>query len=242
MSIPVCLIVALTQPGLWRAVAWVSWAAQMAALMLTYSRGAWLGWCASMFILVVLTKRWKTLVVMIAIVMACMVTLPALRQRVTTVIQPRSDQALSERLEMMTDAFRVGIQNPLLGAGYDRGRVKAALRSNYQDTAEAKVPMSHTHNVYLELFAAIGLLGLGIFVWLIMDAFHRLLGNEFAPSESERTIRFLIVASWTAAIVTGLGDVPFYHHETRVFFFTLLAWIHLYVRKARSGAQVHHWA
>jgi hypothetical protein len=29
-------------------------------------------------------------------------------------------------------------------------------------------------------------------------------------------------------MVTGLGDVPFYHHETRICFFTLLALAYLY--------------
>jgi hypothetical protein len=37
-----------------------------------------------------------------------------------------------------------------------------------------------------------------------------------------------LAASWVGAIVTGLGDVPFYHHETRIFFFSLFALARLY--------------
>ena len=36
-----------------------------------------------------------------------------------------------------------------------------------------------------------------------------------------------IAAAWIAFAVTGLGDVPFYHHEIRILFFTLLALTHL---------------
>jgi hypothetical protein len=35
-------------------------------------------------------------------------------------------------------------------------------------------------------------------------------------------------AAWIAFVVTGLGDVPYYHHEIRILFFTLLALTHLY--------------
>jgi hypothetical protein len=35
-------------------------------------------------------------------------------------------------------------------------------------------------------------------------------------------------------MVSGLGDIPFFHHETRIFFFTLLALAHMYAAPANS--------
>jgi hypothetical protein len=45
---------------------------------------------------------------------------------------------------------------------------------------------------------------------------------------AERLIGLALAASWVAAMVAGLGDIPFYHHESRIFFFTLFALAHIY--------------
>jgi hypothetical protein len=34
-----------------------------------------------------------------------------------------------------------------------------------------------------------------------------------------------LASSWFAMIICGLGDVPFFHHETRIMLFTLLGLI-----------------
>jgi hypothetical protein len=35
-------------------------------------------------------------------------------------------------------------------------------------------------------------------------------------------------------MVSGLGDIPFFHHETRIFFFTLIALAHVYAAADKS--------
>jgi len=52
--------------------------------------------------------------------------------------------------------------------------------------------------------------------------------TESAPSDRIRY--FCLAASLIAFLVGGLGDVPFYNHETRIFFFTLLALSYLFLR------------
>jgi O-antigen ligase len=89
----------------------------------------------------------------------------------------------------------------------------------------------HPHNVYIDLFAGTGLLGLVVFLWLLLDCgckMSREISQQQEPGR--RMISISILAALVAFVITGLGDVPFYHHETRIFFFTLVALTHLRVR------------
>ncbi|HEX9786547.1 MAG TPA: hypothetical protein VGB09_00915, partial [Candidatus Binatia bacterium] len=61
----------------------------------------------------------------------------------------------------------------------------------------------------------------------------RLWRSSLRRQGPERLLGASLTAAWVAAIVTGLGDIPFYHHETRIYFFTLFALAHLVVA---SGA------
>ena len=185
-----------------------------------------------MFFFGVVTRQWKYLIVILAVTVTCVVGLPSLRQRVSSVIRPYSDPSLSDRLRLAEDAFRLGVDHPILGVGYGRGRLKNALRSRYQGTLSENSPIWHTHNVYLELFAETGLMGLGAFLGLIISTLWRLFHSALTRSAPQRLAGISIAASWTAAAVAGLGDIPFYHHEPRVFFFTLFALAYLYCRGA----------
>ncbi len=237
MSFPLCLYVARAERGWLRWLAAVSCLGQILALLLTYSRGAWLGWSAAMIFFGVATRQWTYLIVTLALAATCVVGLPSLRQRVASVIQPYGDESLSDRLQVAHDAFRIGMDYPILGVGYGRGRLKAALRSRSQGTASENSPI-HTHNVYLELFAETGLLGLGAFSWLIISTLYRLLRGALERATHERLVGLTLATAWIAAAVAGLGDVPFYHHEPRVFFFTLFALAHLYCRAADRESYV----
>jgi hypothetical protein len=77
--------------------------------------------------------------------------------------------------------------------------------------------------MYVELFAQTGLLGLGTFLWLLCHSLSKTLSAAGRLDGANRVFQLGIAATWIAFAVTGLGDVPFYHHEIRILFFTLLA-------------------
>jgi len=227
-SIPLCLFVALARPGWSRALGAVSGAAQLLALVLTFSRGAWLGWGAAMLCLGVTTRTRKYLVVILVLALACVLAAPALRQRLASMSQPQSDESIRERLQLLKSSAQLGLENPVLGVGYGRGRLKEALRSRLQGTILEDSPIWHTHNLYVELFAGTGLVGLSTFVWLVGQTLLRLWQSASRRDGSGRLLRFAIAAALIGGLVAGVGDIPFYHHETRIFFFSLLALAHLY--------------
>ena len=228
MSIPLCLLVTIVNAGWWRALGLLSCAGQMLALILTFSRGAWLGWGASMVYLAVTTKKWKYIAVISALTTTCVLVAPSLRSRLLTISQPLSDQSISERVQLLKSSLQLGLENPVLGVGYGRGRLKESLRSRLEGTVLEDSPIWHTHNVYVELFAETGLLGLLSFLWLIGQTLLRVSQAAIRCDGAERLAGFAVSASWIAAIVAGVGDIPFYHHETRILFFSLFALAYIY--------------
>jgi O-antigen ligase len=236
MSIPLCLLVTIVNGGWWRALGLLSCAGQMLALILTFSRGAWLGWTASMVYLGFTMKKWKYLAALAVLATTCVLVAPALRNRLVTISQPQGDQSIRERVQLLKSSLQLGMENPVLGVGYGRGRLKESLRSRLEGTVLEDSPIWHTHNVYVELFAGTGLLGLLSFLWLIGQTLLRVSQAAIRRNGAERLVGFGIAASWVAAIVTGVGDIPFYHHETRIFFFSLFALAYVYSSRPESIA------
>jgi O-antigen ligase len=242
MSIPLCLLVAIVNAGWWRALGLLSCAGQMLGLILTFSRGAWLGWAASMVYLGFTIKKWKYLVALALLAATCVLVTPSLRNRLVTISQPHSDQSIRERVQLLKSSLQLGMENPVVGVGYGRGRLKENLRSRLQGTILEDSPIWHTHNVYVELFAGTGLLGLLSFLWLIGQTLLRVSQAAIRRDGAERLMGFALAASWVAAIVTGVGDIPFYHHETRIFFFSLFALAHIYSCRPESlASDVKDW-
>jgi len=223
MSIPLSLTIAIERSGWWRTVSLVSCANQVLALFLTFSRGAWLGWTAAMVSLAVALRKWRYLATLAVILGVGVVAFPSIQRRIAAVRQPHQDPAIRERLLLLNSAVELGRGHPLLGVGYGRGRLKESLRPYLMGTEFEKFPILHTHNVYAELFAGTGLLGLLAFLWLIVHILLRLWRHTLDRRGTEQLVGFGLAASWIGAIVAGLGDVPFYHHETRIFFFSLIA-------------------
>jgi O-antigen ligase len=227
MAIPLCVAVAIAEKGTLRTLSLLSCATQLLALILTYSRGAWLGWVASMLFLGAALKRRKEVVVIVISAGLLLFLATPIRDRLFTLIRPPSDDAIHERVQAIKAGIELGFGHPVLGVGYGRGYLREALREKH-GAAAAISNIAHTHNVYVELFAETGFLGLGAFLWLLGHALRQALSNARGVEGANKVFQLGIAAAWIAFAVSGLGDVPFFHHETRIFFFTLLALSHLY--------------
>lgn len=238
-SIPLAAGVAMSLRGWRRHLTLLSCAGQVFALILTYSRGAWLGWGASMLYLAAALKKWRLILFSLVAIAICVIALPSIQDRLASLARPGEDLAIRQRWQLLTSAVQVGVDNPLLGVGYGRGRVKEAIRPRLEGTPFADGPIWHTHSLYVELFAGTGLAGLLTFLWLLVTALGPLIMTTIKLDGSEKKFGFALAAAWISAIIAGVGDIPFYHHEPRIFFFTLLATTHIYcVNNGRMGQQV----
>ncbi len=233
-------VLAMTLPlGLWciaaekrwlRALAVISCLLQLLALVLSYSRGAWIAAFCSSLLYIVLSRQWKALAVILALGCAGIAFVPAVRERLISLAKPMDDAAIAERALLARQGIRIGWDNPLLGVGYGRGRFKAAFRERVRGTKFENLGLTHSHNVYIGLFATTGLLGLGSYLWLVGSGFATALRSALRQPVADPRLGLALASAWLAGIFGGLGDVPFFHHETRILLFTLLG------LTARAGA------
>jgi O-antigen ligase len=226
MTIPLSLAIAMGEAGKLRVLALLSCLAQLLALALTYSRGAWLGWGAAMAFLVVTMKRRREAAVILVAAALIAVFFTPLQSRLSSLFSPRSDLSISDRVQVIEATLKLAWANPILGVGYGRDRLREGLRENRLEMRR----IAHTHSVYVELLATTGFVGLASFLWLICQGFTRALRNARHHEGAHRALNLGFASAWIAFAVTGLGDVPFYHHETRILFFSLLALTYLYCR------------
>jgi O-antigen ligase len=238
MSIPLVLALMVTEKGVLRGLAVFSCAVQLVGLLLTYSRGAWVGCAASALFLAVTTKRWKEISYVLAAFLLVFAFAVPLRDRILTLVKPQADAAMNERMEVMRGALELGVKHPLLGIGYGRGRLKEALRESYRGTANENSPIWHAHNVYVELFAETGMVGLIAFLWLLSCTAYLVCRRARSEGYPSQIILLGLAGSWIAAATTALGDIPFYHHETRIFFFTLLGLAFVADRMGNLGRRI----
>lgn len=234
MAAPLALAVTLDRNIWLRSLGILSFSMQVAALLLTYSRGAWLGWASAMILLGFAAKRFRRcfLAIMLVFVLLLLVT-PVMRGRLVTFVYPFADQSTSLRIEIMKDALSLAFERPLLGVGYGLGRLKESLEAKYP--GEQPVEYRHSHNFYISLLVGTGLLGLSAFLWLLAMSLSGLLSAvRTQADDASRVVYLCIAAAFIAFMVTGLGEVPLYHNETRIFFFTLLALAQLYVGQRNS--------
>ena len=231
MSIPLALAIVLTEKGLFRGPTLGSLTAQFVGLVLTYSRGAWLASVVSLFGLSLMEHRLRKSVLAIGLTaVIAFVAIAPLRNRLLSVLTPSEDVAIEGRLRFMTDALTVGLEKPFFGVGYGRDRLREGVRRDVPG-AEQFGFIPHSHNVYTELLAETGLVGLGAFLWMVVSNVTQLIRKaQTGLATQERIACLCLATSLLAFLIGGLGDVPFYNHETRIFFFTLLALSYLFLR------------
>jgi O-antigen ligase len=159
-----------------------------------------------------------------------------LRDRLWSLTQATKDPRVVYRADVMVNAISAGLDSPFFGNGYGRDHLRAALKKKHPEFA-AQGFVSHTHNLYAELIAGVGLLGCAIFLWVLASAGVQLTRElaTRAVSDKERYADLGLLGALIAFAVAALGDVPFYHHEPRIFFFTLIGLICLRLRSKKAA-------
>jgi O-antigen ligase len=231
MSIPLALGVVLSQNRWLRNVALGSLGMQFGGLILTYSRGAWLACAASLFAVSVMAKSLRRGALILGFIgLVALLAIGPLRNRVTTLENPFDDVAIANRLRFMAEAFVVGLKNPLLGVGYGRDRLREGVKKQSSNPEELGF-IPHSHSMYTEMLAETGLVGLGALLWMVvLNIVHLIQKARSELSPSSRMLYFCLSSSLIAFLVFGVADVPFYNHETRIFFFTVMALSYLALR------------
>jgi len=109
-----------------------------------------------------------------------------------------------QRLLIWTSAWQMGLQNPLLGNGWGQFELfypffQGRLMVNFPSAREIRTHANNAHNEILEQWSQAGLLGLGVYLWLLAVLFYGFYRfYRLAPPEA---------GGEAAALAAGLAGV-----------------------------------
>ncbi|HEX6210382.1 MAG TPA: O-antigen ligase family protein [Methylomirabilota bacterium] len=201
-----------------------AWIIGVAALGLTYVRGAWLGFAAGAMAAVAgLGRRGLIAAVAVAaLVPALLVGLPGVGERFRT-IGNAADDTTRDRLAMLEAGRRLGVENPVTGVG--PGQLKHAY-ARVAPPQALRRSTSHLHNTPLQILVERGIVGLGAWLWIF--AAFLIQGISILrtlPREAPRE-RALVLGSLAAIVtflVAGLFEYNFGDTEVLLVAMALMA-------------------
>jgi O-antigen ligase len=174
-------------------------------MVLTKSRGAWLGFALGFIYLVVRARSFR-LVVLSAVVGFVLLSFGVARQTllVRTAETSVYDPSLAGRLLLWKYAWEIGKRNWVLGVGTENFRHVKHL-SGFPKSRRHSFKYN-AHNLVLENFANLGVVGLVCFFWMFIGAFRKLDRLRHARDPAVRGIGLGLAAAIVVFLGHGLVD------------------------------------
>lgn len=194
-------------------------AAMCICMIYTYSRGNWLGLIAAIFMFILFYDTRYVWLGILAVLMAPFVLAPSVISRFIS-IGDTADTSTSYRvyiwmgtIAMLKDYWICGI-----GLGSD------AFNMIYPHYSYAGIVAPHAHNLYLQLLAENGIMGLIVFLILIF-AYYRMVITKITKLKHgvpKATITAL-AAGVFGYLLQGMFDNVWYNYRVFFMFFAILA-------------------
>ncbi len=221
------------------------------AILFARSEGAIIGLGAGIFLAMVLAgRRMRLAGISLAVIsVALILSVPSLRQEAGDKLT-LSDLSGSIRQQQWKETFMMLSQDRFfLGAGLDKYQAAVApyhqaglffnadridnfdeklrqdedLRNRYWQPVEIYL---YPHNIFLNFWSELGLLGALAFSWIIIKFLFLALLISFSLKRVEQRQRFLalgLLAAMVAIVVHGLVDVPYFKNDLSAMFWLILA-------------------
>lgn len=138
--------------------------------------------------------------------------------------------SVSTRLEMWQETWQMLKTRPILGAGFS-GYQTTVAPWHTRDYIEIYL---YPHNIVLNFWSEIGLLGLLAFiliiVWFYKKGFEDLRFKNY-------DLRIIIMAAMTTLLVHGLVDVPYFKNDLSVLFWVLVGSLFVILKESRDSRE-----
>lgn len=223
---PLMLTLTIYAPKKWtKAVFAFAFIVAVAALLMTYSRGAWLAFAVSIAIVVMLLRP-RLIPFFVVAVIVMIPFLPAsIFNRLITIFVG-GDSSINSRAYIYTAMYELIKDYPLSGVGLGAAAVKKV--ADYGGYYQAHFPFIHAHSIYMEIWAESGITALVSFLLTVFFA----LKKGVTTTKRSGTNGLLkgvgagCVGGITGAMVFGITDYAWYYPRVMVFFWLLAAMVY----------------
>ncbi len=220
---PLMLTLTIYAPKKWTKVVFgLSFLMAVAALLMTFSRGAWLAFAASIAIVVmILRPRLIPLFVVVVIVMIPFLPDSILNRIVTIFVG--GDSSINSRAYIYTAMYDLIRDYPLSGVGLGAGAVKKV--ADYGGYYQAHFPFVHAHSIYMEIWAESGIMAIVSFILTIFFGLKKGIKTVRSGGASPliKGVGAGCVGGISGAMIFGLTDYAWYYPRVMVFFWILMA-------------------
>ena len=192
-----------------------------AALLMTYSRAGWVGFAIAVIAFVFM---WNVRLIPV-LAAGCIVLVPLLPQTVLNrigTITNMNDTSTMSRFPLYKAAFKLIKASPVRGAGLGTAAVKEFIvEHNFYSGRGAFV---HAHDMYLQVWAETGLLGIVTFV---ASAFYTFRAGVLAAKKNvsfqTRIVTAGAVAALLGSLVCGVADYLWNYPRVMCIFWYMFA-------------------
>lgn len=193
----------------------------VAAMGMTYCRAAWIGMACAMVVMVFLWKPKLMPVFFVLCVLAVPLLPGSIWRRILTIFN-RSDSSTSSRFPLFKAGLDVIARQPFTGAGLGTHAVQRYVK--LLNLYHARTPFVHSHNIYLQVWAELGVLGfigfVGGVLWGVKRAAHAV---RHCADSAARTITCAACAALCGALVCGLADYLWNYPRVMCIFWFVFA-------------------
>ena len=204
-------------------------------LFLTYSRGGWLlAFPAAVLTIGSMRGRRATLWAVAVILLCVALLLPLVgTQRFASLLDTEQGTSF-HRLKLWQAALAMIRDYPLTGVGLDNFLYR--YPEYMLPEAWQEPNLSHPHNIVLDYWTRLGILGVLVLVWLV-TAFFRLglLMYRGLPEGNERAIILGAIAAMSSTLAHGLIDNSYFLVDLAFIFFLCLALVRAREADGRSA-------
>lgn len=190
------------------------------ALILTFSRSAVLGvWLAILFIGIIKKDKLILMLLLLSLVIAPFFAPKNIRNWAKATNSPWEFLLNKERFDLYKTALNMVKAHPFIGVGVN------TYCLNYQKykVSEASVLTDkgnwYAHNIFLQMAAEIGIVGLAVFIWMLLALFRSFF--IFLKKTDDHFLEICalgIVSGLLAFLVNGLTETNLYYPKIAVLF------------------------
>lgn len=198
------------------------------AILLSFTRGIWLAIPISLFVLLFFRKWWWAAIGGVLAgtsILGLMQVWPALESRILQAAQGGD----SERLWIWTANFRMFLDSPIFGVGYNQN---VQLLPKYYEIVGAPGGLleSHAHNQYLQILVGLGIAGFLFYLGFWILCFKRAVdfAFRFEKGSLAQGLAFGLMGALLVFFFGGLFESNFEHSKIRytlALMLGLLLWL-----------------
>ncbi len=183
---------------------WLGLALMAVSLILTFSRGALLALAITILWLLLIKSDFKKVLLTIVALACLILIIPGLRSRVALGLSDPSSMAHTELWQF--SVIKIS-SNPILGNGL-------------AGFATLNQGVNYPHNIFLNFWLELGLLGLTSFIAICFFVFEK---HKKHPS----ALTFAVGVFLTVLILHGLVDAPYFKNDLSILFWFVVSLAYL---------------